>query len=1145
MSNRVTGITRSSGILLATLAMALLIAAVPVRAQTGNASITGSVMDPTGALVPGASIAVVNTQTGQKAETTTVDNGTYVMPQLPVGVYSLTVSHPGFKSQTQSGIVLTADQVATVNITLTVGSETQSVQVTANAEMLQTSTAALGQAVNQNSIVELPLNGRNPADLVYLSPGMLNGTLTGSGAFYIQWRVASPNDVAVSANGGREGSVYYMLDGATNMDPENRDAYPFPNADATQEFRVIGNNFEARYGFSPGGVVSIVTKSGTNQWHGDGFEFLRNYNLDAANFFSHQTDTLKRNQFGGSLGGPIKKDKFFIFGNYQRTPENTGVSSSTSFVPNNAELGGDWSGLLTGVTANLCGAGGPSNLNFDTGQLFQPIVGTPVVCPAGSALAGKAVKVRQPYANNQVDPSTYNPVSVRLEQSIPKTSAANSLVTLPGYTTGDKTDEFSIRGDYNINEKQRVSGHVFYQRYWLDPVSAGGEMLAENGNWLDPYSNYQGNWTWTVSPTLVNNLSGSIATLNSSTLSNLIGEDGKPASLALYGSQVSDPPGWPPSIQGFGVSGYFSLPGGGGWSLHENRQAYAIADSLSWTKGKHLMVAGVDVLRFKWTNVTNWQTMPLLSFDGETTGNAAADFLTGSIDSFSQGGGQSNQTHNTDWALFLQDTIRLKPNFTLSAGVRWEPFFPQSIFNGRIGVFRPGQQSTKYPNAPLGLVYPGDAGITDTGGVPSSVDRFSPRLGVAWQPKFLPNTSVRAAFGIFVAPFDNTYYQHVGDNAPFAPVISMNYTQNGVINLTTPWASSPGTGFASPFPPFASLSYVPPPSATFDLPVTVPASFGPGFNNGRTQSWNFSIQHQFSNDILLTVAYVGNESYDLPVQIDRNPGSYAAAGARTTYPLYNSVLEYDSYGTGNYNGLQLSFEKRFSHGLQLTSNYTWSATHDWASTGSTAYYGALGDPFNYKWNYGNADMNFPHIWVTHFVWQTPGLRNHSQFIRQVFGSWQPTGIVTLESGRPFSIAGGCNGSNNSLSLQGGDRADRTGQPLNVRQGSESQWLQEYFNPAAFECNAPGTFGTSARNLMQGPPLNNWDLGIDKQFPFKERYKFEFRWEMFDAWNTPHFSIPVNNPVSPGFGSIFGLVSASPSGETSSPRIMQLGFKFYW
>src|SRR5215469_9145673 len=370
----------------------LCLTVIPVYGQAGKATISGSVTDPSGAFVSGTEVTVTNILTGLTTTVVTTETGTYVAPLLPLGTYRVTFHHDGFETFSQSNIVLTADEVARVDATLRVGQVTQSVEVSANAQRLQTSTASLGQLVSRQAVVDFPLNGRNPASLVLLPPGVIDVLITGAGVN--QGYVANPNDTGASASGGRQGSTYYMLDGANSMDAENLLASPFPNPDATQEFQVITNNFQAQYGFAPGAVVSVVTKAGTNEWHGDAFEFLRNTSLDATNFFTHAADGLRRNQFGGSLGGPIKRDKLFVFGNYQRTQEHIAQTGGSTVVPNNQELSGDFSGLFTGNFVNLCGAGGPANLNFDTGQLFQPTGplgrGIPTVCPSGAS-AGKTV----------------------------------------------------------------------------------------------------------------------------------------------------------------------------------------------------------------------------------------------------------------------------------------------------------------------------------------------------------------------------------------------------------------------------------------------------------------------------------------------------------------------------------------------------------------------------------------------------------------------------------------------------------------------------------------------------------------------------------------------------------------------------------
>jgi len=1121
-------------------------AVAPAYGQAGKATITGTVGDPSGAVIPNAEVTVTNTLTGLTIRVSTATNGTYVAPLLPVGSYSVAVSRPGFKSFTQTGIVLTADQVATVNATLAVGQVTQTVQVSANAQMLQTSSASLGQLISQRAVLDLPLNGRNPASLVLLSPGMIDVLITGAGVN--QGYVANPNDTGASAGGGRQGSTYYMLDGSNSMDAENLLASPFPNPDATQEFEVITNNFQAQYGFAPGAVVSVVTKSGTNQWHGDAFEFMRNSGLDATNFFTHLSDGLKRNQFGGSLGGPLRRDKLFIFGNYQRTTESINQQGSSDIVPNNAELNGDFSGLFTGTIINLCGAGGPANLNFDTGQLFQPNAaapfGAPLVCPAGSANAGQTVFVKTPYPNNFINPASFNPVSMNFESLLPKTSAANGLIFLPGVPLRDYTNEFTVRGDLNVSDKQRVFGRVFYNDYTQPGNPAGGDPLASIRSWDVQYENFGGGYIWTITPTLVNNFTASVNFTHSESYPGFRDKSGKPFSLATLGSNVVYPPGYPPDIDQLSTNGFWF---GQNTNAPMKRRNIALTDSVTWTKGRHMFIYGIDVLHMNYQDSTNWQSSPRISFDGEVTGlssegipgNDRADFLLGDANFFEQGGGEFTQNYITEWAPYAQDSIHLKPNLTLNVGVRWEPYFPATPYYEKMASWQPGQQSTRFPNSPKGLVFPGDAGIPPSTIYPT-LSNLDPRVGIAWVPSFLKNTSIRVAGGVFAEPISNMSYHHIADVAPFSSVFDLYYSQIGLINFSNPWANFAGSGGVSPFPnqqPFANLAGSPPSTTQFILPTTVSAVFPKNFTNPKAFSWNLSVQHQFTPDTLLSVAYVASETEHLFNPIEQNPG---VMDVRLNAD-FGSVLQTQSLSTSSYNSLQVSFNKRMSYGLQFTSNFTWSHCLDNGTLGDTAFTGSLGDPFNLAWSRGNCDTNIPLVLVSNWIWQEPKLSSLGTLASKVLGSWEFTGIWTAESGTPFSIGGGCNGSNNSGTLIGGDRADLTGQPLDVHQGAKNHWLVSYFNPGAFQCNATGTFGNSGRNIIQGPGQNNFDLGIFKNFPFKERYNVQFRWEMFNAFNRVWFGNPstcLTCGIGPGgFGSI--------TSQANSPRIMQAALKFYW
>jgi len=498
--------------------------------------------------------------------------------------------------------------------------------------------------------------------------------------------------------------------------------------------------------------------------------------------------------------------------------------------------------------------------------------------------------------------------------------------------------------------------------------------------------------------------------------------------------------------------------------------------------------------------------------------------------------------------MYGQDTIRLKPNFTLNLGVRWEPYFPATPYYGRMAAWSPGQVSSKIPGAPApngdpaGLVFPGDPGIPVSTIFPT-LSNVDPRLGVAWQPKFLKNTSIRAAAGIFAEPISNMSYHHIGDVAPFSTVLDLYYSQIGLIPSSAPWTNdkSSGVNGVSPFPNvlgFANLASAPPGNAFFVLPTTVSAVFPRNFTNPKVYSWNMSVQHAFTTNSVLTVAYVASEGQHMFNPIDFNAG---VANVRP-YASFGQVISTQSLSTSSYNSVQLSFEKRMSHGLQFTSNFTYSHCLDNGSLGDTAFTGSLGDPYSVSWNRGNCDTDIPLNLTSNWIYQEPAFKNLGAVGSQILGSWEISGIWTAESGRPFGIGGGCAGSNESGTLIGADRADVTGQPLNVHPGGKNQWLQQYFNPAAFTCNLPGTFGNSGRNIMQGPGLNNFDVGIFKNFPIKERFHAQFRWEMFNAANRVWFSNPNTGITSgpPPVGN-FGTIT----GTQNQPRIMQVALKFYW
>ena len=580
------------------------------------------------------------------------------------------------------------------------------------------------------------------------------------------------------------------------------------------------------------------------------------------------------------------------------------------------------------------------------------------------------------------------------------------------------------------------------------------------------------------------------------------------------------------------------------------RRNIEIADSVTWTKSKNMFVFGADILHMNYQDSTNWQSSPRLSFNGEVTGESdegfaipgsdRADYLLGYANWWEQGGGEFTQNYITNWQEFAQDTIRLKPNFTLNIGVRWEPYFPATPYYERMAAWAPGQQSAKFSSSPAGLVFPGDAGIPSSTMHPT-LSNIDPRVGIAWQPKFLKNTSFRAAGGIFAEPISNMSYHHIGDVAPFSTVLDIYYSQIGLIPDNAPWTNdqSVGVNGVSPFPNvlgFANLAGSPPGNSIFVLPTTVSAVFPRNFTNPKVYSWNASVQHQFSNNAVLEVAYVASEGEHMFNPLDLN------AGVNDTRPNANfgQVISTQSLSTSSYNSVQVSFNKRMSHGLQFTSNFTYSHCLDNGSLGDTAFTGSLGDPYSVSWNRGNCDTDVPLNLTTNWIYQEPAFSNLGTVPSKILGSWEFTGIWTAQSGRVINILGGCAGNNESGTLIGADRADMTGQPVDIRPGSKNQWLNAYFNPAAFECNSAGTFGNSPRNGWFGPGQNNFDLGVFKNFPFKERYRIQFRWEMFNAFNRVWFDNP-NTGITSG-PPLSAILGKSPA-RTTSPELCRVLLSF--
>jgi Carboxypeptidase regulatory-like domain len=1054
--------------------------------QSTSASVNGVLLDPSGAAIADALITARNTDTDLIQAARSSSSGVYSITPLPAGHYTITAKQLGFTTDTAI-VTLTVNQAATVNFNMKMGQASQTVTVNAENTLINATTAEISNVVDHTAIEALPLNGRAPSRLLFLSPGVTNVLNVGG---YNQTSNSFNTEAGGTGNGGQQGSTYALLDGVPNMDTYNLLMAPFPNPDATHAFRAITNNFGAQYGFSPSSIISIETNSGTNQIHGNVFEFIRNGALNAANWFSGAVDQLKQNQFGGSIGVPIIKDKVFVFANYQGTRQSLASGTNTAFTPTSAMLKGDFSAL-------------PETLRAP----FSTVDGKP----------------------NQVNPALFSPAAVGIAESalpLGQTPSTGEVI-FKGPTVDSSFNEGTLRLDYIMSPNLRFFARSFIQEFNYPGKNIPGNLLDAPLANAGKFHNEVISNTWLPSPSLVNVVSAAWVNMHVTSGNQLFTNTGKPFCLSSY-INVADPPGC--YVEGLSTGQWgipFAEPNG------DMRTTWWLSDNVTKTVGNHLLTAGLNFAH-QFDNTTTYYPGPAgISFDGHVTGYSNADFLLGDVSSFYQGAFQNSPVRQLQFALYAQDQYKVRHNITLTAGLRWEPDWAATSINGGAG-FVPGEQSRLYPTAPVGLIFPGDPGL-NSNLRQSGNDYFEPRISIATQLR--SRLVLRGGFGIFTAPLSYSFYNHVVGIAPIAPLYSFNATASSSISFQNPWAGFAATGGKSPF---STSSFEPTPNlpanqAIFLTPISVGASFGPNFRLPMTQSWTGSIEQQLTNTMVLHLAYVGSRSFHQTIIVDRNPGIYATGGDRTTYPEFSSITADESIGTASYNSLQVGLEKQLSHGLEFGSNFTWSKTLDLTSWGNPSFGGGLPNPFDIGFNYGISNLNVPLVSVSHWAYTTPGLNGKNVYLRTIAGAWEVSGIWTFQSGFPLTINGG-DGNNNSESQQYGDRANYVpGQPYEVHRGSKANWLNQYFNRLAFVPNPPGTFGNTGKNILQGPGMNTADIALMKNWDFHEKNNIQFRWEMYNAFNHPNFGKPDTTPTDPNFGQITGL-------GPIAPRVMQAAIK---
>ena len=1165
--------------------------------QGTSASLTGNVTDPSGAAVAGATVTVINIDTNYTQSAKTNSVGTYLIRPLPIGNYTLTIESAGFARYEQKGIVLTVNLAATQDVRLKVGAgKAETISVTAEAELINTTSAELGSTVNEAAISQLPLDGRDPSSLVLLAPGTVN--VLNHGGEGIQTGFSFPTETGASANGGRQGSTFYMLDGVTNMDNYNLLTSPFPNADATQEFKVITSNYSAQFGFAPGAVVSIATKSGTNAFHGGAFWYIRNNDLNATNWFSGQTDTLRRNQYGIYAGGPIKKNKLFFFANYQGTKIIWNSTDSLTSTPTAAMLTGDFSGLSPdGVTTNL---GGPFKTIGGKANQLDTSLTTSACEYSSSATCSTNVPVQlSPAAMyfakyGMIKGTTIVSNSAALKPGLQRANG-DMMYTYP--TVHNSYEEGTLKLDYNLSPSQTLTLRSYSNAFGAPSTDVPGNMESayNHQSWTASfwqqmyYFNNLLQHTWTINPTTVNTISVFMTQMSSHSGAQEIGSDGK---AMCFSNNSGDPNGVNIGVSepagscymgALRINSNYGFESGWDEPSVEVRNTLGLTDTLNKILGKHSFTAGVDLMHQHAVENTEYPTQPLIGFGRSGTGGgvspftgaALADYMLGYGSGYMQGAGEIADVAGWQFGPFIQDDWKIRPNLTINLGLRWDPNTPPVSQGGRGAAWipgpntvagfansTPGQQSTMYPNAPAGLNFPGDPGVPNTL-MNSDYNYWEPRIGVAYQPKFLHKTVVHAGFGMFTGPLQYSEYNHAADVAPFSPTFNFSgwdwdpscsasicpdsVIKGAVIPFDAPWTApfqdawggvSPFT--SSPFPgtfPWASISYKPAKTVAIPKGQEVGQDFSRDFKLPTTYAWNVSVEHQLTPTTALRLAYVGNETEHLSVLIDMNP---EWAKKIPVNPNIGDIFDDQSWATASYNSLQISLDQHVWHGLQVQSSFTWAHSIDIASSSNVSFGNpALGNPISAKWNRGNSNQGMPYNWISNFIYKAPSLKDKGKLIEETVGGWQLSGIITVQKGNPFSI--GSWSSDPGVGMWN-TRADTTGNPINMGKGNHWNWVNPtigYFNPLAFtdpsSCNdeTPNWcgFGDTGKNAYWGPGIFNVDASIMKNWVLTPGKTFQFRWDAFNATNHPNFANPSSQVDQP---STFGVIS----GMNGHPRVFQ-------
>jgi hypothetical protein len=1071
------------------LLLALLVPAAAAAQTVAIAQISGTVHDESGAALPGVEVEVTQPATGLTRFVITGERGDYVLANLPVGPYKLVAKLQGFSTYEQSGITLQVGSSPTINVTLKVGAIEETLTVTAAATMVETRNASVGTVITEEQMVGLPLDGRQASQLVLLS----GAAVINAGNGLIGSQRQYPSAVAISVAGGTGNSTIYLVDGAFNNDPVMNIGQPMPFPDALQEFKVESGVRPARYGIYTGATVNAVTKAGTNQFHGNAFEFLRDHRFNAINHFATADDGLNRNQYGGTLGGPIKESRMFFFGGLQISRNRQRPSDSTAFVPTAAMRAGDF----TAAAAAECNA-------------------------------GRALTLPLPFVDNRVNPSLFNPVAQRVLALLPVATDPCGRIT---YAVPDNNDEQQTvaRLDWQATKNQRFFGRYYMAYDDRAPAYEGENLLLTTGSGLGLDNRVQtlsvGD-DFVVTPTMVSATRFAYAR---SRIHRLQGE--ALPNFTDLGSNV-----WSaatdPGLSFFNLSVTNGFPTAGFPGEFESA-TYQLSQDFDWVKNAHQVSFGGSWIQPGLDVIGPFQANGIFTFNGSRVGGGRlgiADMLLGLPSQFRQGGNQLVKQKMNYFGVYLQDVWRIGSNLTLNAGVRWEPYLAAHDDYGfyshfDMDWFVAGRRSSVFSNAPAGLMFEGDEGFPNNANTFNKLNQVAPRVGLIWDPRGDNVQTVRVAAGVYYDSPKLWQYGRHPLNAPFGNTIQVN----NPASFSDPWVGyAGGNPFPTPMPPPSDIRF--PLQGTY---VTMPLEIDPM----QVRQWNVSYQRQFAASWMVSATYLGNRTSNTWIGRELNPAVYMAGATqanqetrRKLYLLnptegqYYSTIQESFGGSGRYDGLVLGVQKRLSRGWSMNTNLTLSECVNDGEPGVDIT-NNFPDPDDPSTNRGPCDADRPFILNSSVILQLPGVG--SGLVRHLTGGWQLGTVFQARSGSPMTPS---TTGNLSLTGLGNQRPMVVGDP-----DLDDPTIQRWFNTAAFAPNTPGVWGDTPRGFLIGPAYWNIDLALSRVVRMPGEHRVEVRVEAFNLTNRVHLGNPNTTLGSADFGRI--------TGTSADARVMQFALKY--